>query len=226
MTSSSRLVVAISHQMGSGGGYVGQALARALGIRYADREILEQAARMLGKDDRELEGLEERVASLWGRVASILALGAPEAPYVVPAVLPLEEEDLFLVESRIIREIASREDAVIVGRAASWLLRDHPAIVTALLHAPEEWRTNQVMRRRGLADAGAARELVRHSDQQRRRFIESLRGGSWVDSSYYHLCIDTSEVGPDAAVELLASLARSRRTGGENSRRDLPAGLQ
>jgi cytidylate kinase len=210
MTSSSCLVVAISHQMGSGGGGVGLALARTLGIRYADREILEQAARLLGKDDRELEGLEERVASLWGRVASILALGAPEAPYVIPAVLPLEEEDLFLVESRIIREIASREDAVIVGRAASWLLRDHPGIVTALIHAPEDWRVAEVMRRRGL-DQGQARELVRQSDQQRRRFIESLTGGSWCDCSRYHLCIDTSAVGHDAAVELLAVLARRKR---------------
>ena len=211
MSSLPRLVVAISHQMGSGGGSVGQALARTLGIRYADREILEQAARLLGKDDRELEGLEERVSSLWGRVASILALGSPEAPYVMPAALPLEEEDLFQVESRIIREIASREDAVIVGRAASWLLRDHPGIVTALLHAPEEWRVEEVRRRRGLGDPAEARELVRQSDQQRRRFVESLRGGSWVDPSCYHLCLDTSAVGHDAAVELLASLARRRR---------------
>ncbi|RPJ69736.1 MAG: cytidylate kinase-like family protein [Acidobacteria bacterium] len=214
MTSSSRLVVAISHQMGSGGGAVGLALARTLGIRYADREILEQAARLLGKDDRELEGLEERVASLWGRVASILALGAPEAPYVIPAVLPLEEEDLFLVESRIIREIASREDAVIVGRGAAVLLRDHPGLVTALLHAPEDWRVEQVMRRRGVADRAQARELVRQSDQQRRRFVESLRGGSWLDPSCYHLCIDTAAVGQDAAVELLARLARRREPHG------------
>ena len=172
--------------------------------------ILEQAARLLGKSDREIEGLEERVASLWGRVASILALGAPEAPYVVPAVLPLEEEDLFLVESRIIREIASREDAVIVGRGASWLLRDHPGVVTAMLHAPEEWRVAQLMDRRGLTDAAKARELVRQSDHQRRRFIESLRGGAWLDPSCYHLCIDTSAVGLDRAVELLAGLVRGR----------------
>ena len=211
MTSSSRLIVAISHQMGSGGGYVGQALAGALGIRYADRDILEQAALTLGKDERDLEGLEERVAGLWGRVAAILALGAPEAPYVVPSVLSLEEDDLFLVESQIIREIASREDAVIVGRGASWLLRDHPGVLTVFLHAPEEWRAAEMMRRRKLPDVAQALELVRESDQQRRRFIESLRGGTWIDPSCYHLCIDTAAVGLDGTVELLATLARRRR---------------
>ena len=211
MSSSPRLVVALSHQMGSGGSAVGLELARTLGIRYADREILEQAAHLLGKDDRELEGLEERVSSLWGRVASILALGAPEAPYVVPAVMPLEEEDLFHVESRIIREIASREDAVIVGRGASWLLRDHPCVITALLHAPEDWRVRQVMKRRGLTDAGQARDLVKQSDHQRRRFVESLRAGTWLDPSCYHLCIDTSAVGVEGAVDLLAGVARRRR---------------
>jgi cytidylate kinase len=211
MTGSSRLVVAISHQMGSGGGQVGQALARVLGIRYADREILEQAARALGKDDRELEGLEERVAGVWGRVAAILAMGTPEAPYVVPAMLPMEEEDLFLVESQIIREIAAREAAVIVGRGASWLLRDHPGVVTVLLHAPEAWRTAEIMRRRGLPDIGAARDLVRESDQRRRRFLESLRSSSWLDPSCYHLCIDTAAVGLDGTVDLLAAAARRRR---------------
>ncbi len=207
----SHLIIAISRQFGSGGAEVGHALASRLGIRYADRDILEQAARMLGKDQRELEGLEERVASLWGRAAGILSMGAPEGPYVLPTFLPAGEDDLFLVESQIIREIAAREDAVVVGRGASWLLRDHPRLFSVFLHAPEPWRVARVAGRRGVPE-DQARALVREVDQQRTRFIQSLKPGAHSDARWYHLCLDTSAVGIDAAVELIASLAVRGRT--------------
>ncbi|MBP7570918.1 MAG: cytidylate kinase-like family protein [Acidobacteria bacterium] len=205
----SHLVIAISRQFGSGGAEVGHALARTLGIRYADRDILEQAARMLGKDHRELEGLEERVASLWGRAAGILSMGAPEGPYVMPALLPAGEDDLFLVESQIIREIAAREDAVIVGRGAFWLLREHPRLVSVFLHAPEPWRLERVAARRNLP-GDQARTLLREVDQQRSRFIQSLKPGAHSDARCYHLCLDTSIVGIDGAVELVAAIAARR----------------
>ncbi|MBP1636307.1 MAG: putative cytidylate kinase [Acidobacteria bacterium] len=209
MPASAHLVIAISRQFGSGGAEVGQALARRLGVRYADRDILEQAARMLGRNQDELEGLEERVASLWGRAAGILSLGAPEGPYVMPALLPAGEDDLFLVESQIIKEIAAREDAVIVGRGAPWLLRDHPRLFTVFLHAPEPWRVARVSQRRGL-DEAQARTLVREVDRQRGRFIQSLRTGAHTDATCYDLCLDTSAVGLDATVETIAALAARR----------------
>ncbi|HSK09892.1 MAG TPA: cytidylate kinase-like family protein [Vicinamibacterales bacterium] len=209
MAPSAHLVVAISRQIGSGGAEVGRRLAQRLGIHYADRNILEQAARMLGKDERDLEGLEERVASLWGRAAGILSLGAPEGPYVTPALLPAGEDDLFLVESQIIREIAAREDAVIVGRGAPWLLRDHPRLLSVLLHAPKAWRVARIQQVRGMAEEDAG-ELVREVDQQRARFTQSLRSGSQTDARCYHVCLDTSVVGIDASVDLLATLAAAR----------------
>lgn len=205
----SHLVIAISRQFGSGGAEVGHALAARLGVRYADRDILEQAARMLGKDHRELEGLEERVASLWGRAAGILSMGAPEGPYVMPALLPAGEDDLFLVESQIIREIAAREDAVVVGRGAFWLLRDHPRLLSVFLHAPEPWRIARIAERRGVPE-DQARTLVREVDQHRARFIQSLRAGAQTDARCYHVCLDTSVVGIAAAVELVAALAAKR----------------
>ncbi len=129
-------------QVGAGGAYVGQAVARQLGIRYVDREILEEAAKILGRDDTELASLEERVTSLWSRMAGVLAWGAPEAAYVPPPMPSLYEEDLFAVESGIIRDIAAREDAVFVGRGAGWVLRAEAGLFSVFLHAPEATRVD------------------------------------------------------------------------------------
>src|SRR5512142_2537890 len=93
------LVVTSSRQIGAGGAYVGQALARTLGIRYVDREILQQAARLLGREEGELAPLEERVATMWDRVASVLSLGTPEAPFVPPPLPKPNEDELFDAES-------------------------------------------------------------------------------------------------------------------------------
>jgi CMP/dCMP kinase len=214
MNTPARVIVAISRQMGAGGAYVGQAVARRLGVRYVDREILQEAAKVLDRDTRELESLEEQVTSVWTRMAGVLSWGAPEAPYIPPPIPVLYEDDLFTVEARIIREIAGREDAVFVGRAASWVLRDQPGLLSVFLHAPDAWRTERVLKTYNLADLAGARELVRRSDQQRSRFLQSLRGGPWVDPAHHHLCVDTSAVGLDDTVEIIVQLGSRRRAAG------------
>jgi CMP/dCMP kinase len=206
MPTSKRTLVAISRQVGAGGAYVGQAVARHLGVRYVDREILQEAARILGRDDRELEGMEERVTSLWSRMAGVLAWGAPEAAYVPPPMPTLQEEDLFNVEASIIRGVAAREDAVFVGRGATWILRDQPDLLSVFLHAPESARVKRVMETYQLPDVPAARDLVRRSDHARSRFLESISGGSWLDVTHYDLAIDTGKMGLDQVVELLTGV--------------------
>jgi cytidylate kinase len=204
-------VVAISRQIGAGGAYVGQGLARRLHFRYVDREILQQAAILLGREEGDLEALEERAASMWDRMASILSIGAPEAPFVPPPLPTLGEDELFEVESQVMREIAAREDAVFVGRAASWVLRDHPSIIRVFLHAPEEWRVDRILESYTLPDRAAAVQLIRRSDQKRSRFLQSVVHLMWTDPRTYDLCIDTSRLGFDAVIELLTAVAAFKK---------------
>jgi len=213
MSASPRILVALSRQMGAGGAYIGKAVASQLGVRCVGREVLDEAATILGRDRAELEGLEERVTSLWSRMAGVLAWGAPEAAYVPPPMPSLYEDELFAVESRIIREIASREDAVFVGRGAAWLLRSEAGLLTVFLHAPEAVRVERVMRNYGIAERAAAVELVRESDRQRSRFLESLGGLSWLDLARYHLSLDTGAIGLDDAAAVITRLVEARRQG-------------
>ncbi len=205
-----RILVTISRQIGAGGAYVGQALARRTALRYVDREILQEAAKILGRDDRELESLEERVTSVWSRMAGILSWGAPEAPYVPPPIPTILEDDLFTTEAQIIRSIAARESGVFVGRAAGWVLRGQPGLLSVFLHAGEPSRVARLVETYHLSEDDA-RHLIRRSDQQRSRFLESLRGSSWVDASTYDVCFDTSTIDLDEVVDLLAGLVAKRQ---------------
>lgn len=211
MSASGRCVVAISRQVGAGGAYVGRALSRALGVRYIDREILKEAGSLLGRETAEIESLEERVSSVWSRMAGALAWGGPEATYMPPPMPALYEEDLFAVEARIIRQTAAQEEAVFVGRAATWVLRERKDLLSVFLHAPEPLRVERAMKEYHLADMEEARKLVTRSDQQRSRFLQSVTGGSWFDLTHYHLCVDTGAVGLDDTVNMLAALVKARR---------------
>jgi CMP/dCMP kinase len=222
MTQSGRqetVVLAISRQLGSGGSYIGQGVARRLGLKYADREILEQAAQLLGVDEEDLAQLEERVSSLWWRVGRIFAAGPVEGPYTPPRLPGLDEGEVFEAESRIVREIADRDDSVIVGRGAFYVLRHHQGAIRILVHAPGAWRARRLMQTYGISDEAAARALVQESDTRRGKFVQTMTEGTWPDATRFDLCLNTATIGLDAGVDLVADIvsrrleARGPRTG-------------
>lgn len=210
MNRPSTIVLTISRELGSGGSFIGQAVARRLGLKYADREILRQAARLLDTEDRDLERLEERVSTFWTRTAQVFSLGGPDITYAPPSLRAVYEEDLFRVEGRIIREIAGRDSAVIVGRGGFHVLRDHPGLVSVFIHASEVWRAERIMATQGIRNMASVLEILRRSDRARARFVQAMTGVAWNDPHRSHLCLDTSKLGLDTAVNLVTQLVSTR----------------
>lgn len=203
------VILTITRQMASGGSYIGHAVARQLRFRYMDRAILQRAAQALRVDDpRTLECLEETRGSIWARLTRGMATGAPEATFVsVP--LEFDEDDVFDVESHIIREIADHEDAVFIGHGAAFVLRNHPGVIRVFVHAPEPWRIAAAQRLYAL-ELAAARDLIRQSDRRRARFIEGLSGAVWTDTRLYDLSVDTSTIDIGVIISWLAELVQGR----------------
>ena len=116
--SEQRMVITISRQMASGGVYIGRSVARRLGYKYIDREILEKAAEQLGADRAALLAVEERCSSFVDNLVKSFTFGTPEAAYVAPSGRPVHDREVFETESRVIRAMADRYDCVVVGHAA------------------------------------------------------------------------------------------------------------
>ena len=222
MSERSTTVLTIARQLGSGGSYIGQEVARRLGMRYADREILQQAAAAAGLGEGDLEGAEEKAGGFWHSVAHSFSLGGPDTTFVPPPLSAVYEEDVFKIESRIIREIASQFDTVIVGRAGFHVLAGHPALVNVMLHARRAWRVARVMQLYGIEAAAEAEELVDRSDRHRATFIRKFTGRHWTDARLFDLCIDTSSVGLEPTTEMVLELV-SRRMGRRGEPGPVPA---
>jgi cytidylate kinase len=206
---SSSVVLTVSRQLAAGGAFIGQGVARRLGLRYVDRELLTQAAAALGvEDERSLETIEERVATLWPRVARALFVGAPDTPFVPPPP-PVRESDVHAVQTRLIRELADEGNVVIVGRGAPHVLGDRPGVVRVFVHAPKERRIVELQRLYGVSPA-EARRMLEQSDRDRAKFVESMTGRSWTDACLYDLTVDTSVIPIELATDLIVSVLRAR----------------
>lgn len=203
------VVLTISRQLGSGGSHVGQAIANRFGMRYADREILKQAAAAAGLQEGDLIPSEEKAGGFWDSLLRSFSMGTPEAAFVPPALPPVYAADLFKLESLIIREIAERFDAVIVGRAGFHVLAGRPNAAHIMLHAAPAFRVKRVMELFPTMSEREARENVDRSDRQRAQFIKNFAGSSWNDASAFDLCISTSSVGLEVATEIVATLVES-----------------
>jgi cytidylate kinase len=200
-------VVTISRQFGSGGARVGRAVAQRLGLRYADREILAEAAGALNVQTDDAAPLEERVPGFLERCAAIFGQGAV-TPFIPPPLPCVSEFALFSAEREIIATIADHGGAVIVGRGAAHILSGRPDVISVFLHAPFAMRVALAMEEYGITDRDAAAAVVRGSDAQRARFVRSLTGRDWCDAALYDLSLNTGITGLDRAVDLIIELVQ------------------
>jgi cytidylate kinase len=201
-------VVAISRQMASGGSYIGYLLAKKINFKYVDREILRQAAKNLGTDERWLENFDEKSSS--GIISTILrgcSFGSPETGYIPPFPVPVYDKDLFNLESSIINKIADEHNAVIIGRGGFHALRERPKVIKIFIHAPMDFRVKRFMSGQNISEQ-KARSVLLDSDQKRAKFIRDMVGVNWTDLNNYHLCIDSSIIDFNLCVDLIASVVK------------------
>jgi cytidylate kinase len=210
MGEGARIAITISKQMGSGGSYVGYLVAKELGFKYIDREILREAATRLGTDTSALENHDERSCGLIDNLVRAFSFGTLETAYVPPVSRPVYDKDLFNLESKIMNEIVDRCSAVIAGRAGFHVLRERPGVIRIFIHAPLQFRIERVMRGQSIADAREAKVKVEESDRRRAKFVRDMVGVDWTDARNFHLCIDSSVVGFAASAEMIIKLVNEK----------------
>jgi cytidylate kinase len=203
--------ITISRQMGSGGTYIGYTIAKELGLKYLDREILQEASNRLGVDSSLLAHQEERSSGILENIMKMFVFGVPEAAYAPPAMRPVYDKDLFELECEIMNRTVDRYRAVIVGRGGFHGLKDRPDVLRVLIHAPLEFRIKRVMETRKNADYGDIRSLVVESDSRREKFVKDIIGVNWMDSKNFHLCIDSSAADFRSILEIIMKIFEKRK---------------
>lgn len=219
MEKTSPFVITISRQLGAGGAYIGQQLAKKLDFFYADREIIGQAAKELSVLEEDLESREERITSYLR--SFILSYAIPPVSNPPRQFSGLSDTKLFKTQSEIITRIAKERSAVIIGRCGSYVLRDHPNHVSIFLYADLTFRKNRIQKLHDLSE-GEAKETVTQSDGEREQYHYKFTGKDWTDARQYNLCVDSGKLGVDESVEFILNYLNYFRSPGRQACRIQP----
>jgi cytidylate kinase len=201
------VVVTISASYGAGGAYVGPRLAERLEVPFVDRAIPNEVAQRLAVPLTEAIHHDESAGSVFERFIRVLApagLAFGARPFLEHEIV--DENAYRDATEQVIREQASREGGVFLGRAAALVLRDAPRALHVRLYGPAERRVERAMEFEGISREEAERRL-QDNDHAREAYVHHFYGADPNDLRHYHLAIDTTEIELDRCVELIVVAA-------------------
>ena len=201
MKENSQIVITISRQLGSGGAYIGQQLAKKMNVSYLDREIIKMAAKELSMIEEELEPRDERILSFWQSVFQLSGYSGTDI-YIPPRFFVPTDRELFNAEAEVIKRIVKDRSAVIIGRCGSHILRTYPNHTSIFLHADIDFRKKRIEKLYNLSQEEASK-MITKNDSERSRYHHMLTGKEWTDAKQYDLSIDTSKISVDNSVQLI-----------------------
>ena len=190
------VIITISRQLGSNGREIGRQLAEYLDIGYYNKEIMELIANDFGINPdffREENRNEQGLFSVAGR-------------HKISAITELSiNSEVYEKACELIQGISQRESAVIVGRCADYILKDHPNTIKLFIYSDLETRINWSISEYKVP-ARKARKFVHDKDERRAGFYEFYTGQKWGASSNYDMMINTSYMNTEEIVKMLAKL--------------------
>ena len=198
------LIITIGREYGSGGRQIGKALAERLGISFYDKKIITLAAEKSGLSHEFIENNEQRVRS--GLMHTLTPSAVYHNGFLSGQYLPLSES-IFISQAQVIRDIAAKESAVIVGRCADYILADRENTINVFIHAPLETRIKRIMELHNLDEAAAMKEITT-SDKERGNHYFRYTDLKWGKAQNYDVCINSALMGIEKTVEMLADLAQ------------------
>ena len=198
------LIITIGREYGSGGRQIGELVAKTLGIAYYDKKLITLAAQKSGLSDEFIANNEQRVRS--GFMQNLAASAAYSSGFFSSQYLPLSES-IFISEAQVIRDIAAKESAVIVGRCADYILAGRDNTINVFIHAPQETRVNRIMALYNLSEAEALK-AINTSDKERGNHYFRYTDQKWGKAQNYDISINSALMGVEKTAEMLAELAK------------------
>lgn len=192
-STSQHTVITISRQHGSGGREIGKAVAEQLNIPFYDREIIELAAQDSQIDIRFFENSETAIHSpLLHELSSGTRVRLPIADRV------------FLQQSKVIYDLASKSSCVIVGRCADAILAQHPRLLRVFVYADSHTRQERVK-----TSYHEAAEDLDKLEKKRSSYYQHYTGQRFGDAQNYDICLNSGSLGMDECVKTICSAYRS-----------------
>jgi len=201
------IVVTIARQYGSGGKTVGEMYAKELGIPCYGMNLLKMASEESGINEQLFMQFDEKLRNnLLLRMTTDLYDGKVIPPGHKDFV---SAKNLFNWQAEVIKRLAKSETCVIIGRAADFVLKDYPNVVSVFVHASPEFNLARAMERNSMTTA-EMEKFIASTDKYRSDFYKHYTGMEWTDARNYDLCLNSGKLGFVKCVEEIKAYIKVR----------------
>ena len=193
-------VITISRQYGSAGHAVGELIAQKLGISFYDSKLIDLTAEASGFTPEYVKAHEQKLSN-----GLLYQLYKQNYAYVNEAIPP--QDMLFMVQTKVIRDIAARESCVIVGRCADFILKGHPHCFNVFVHADDAFRLNRVITDYG-ADPEEAEKEMEKKDRERMNYNKHYTKREWANLKDFDMTVESSMFGIEITAAMIIDARR------------------
>lgn len=181
-----KLIISISREHGTGGKEIARKVAEKLELKFFDKEEIKKFT-----------------------IENSLIENKYDNDELYKFYLSLDaEKDSIIKQAETIKMIASKNDCVIVGRCADYILKDNPNLVKIFLYAPGEYRINKIKEMYKDTHKEAEKHVIQ-SDKSRASYYEVIANKKWGEKENYDICLDCS-IGSDKIINIICEYIKEK----------------
>lgn len=182
-----KIVITISREYGSGGHYVGELLAKRMGINFYDKNLINLISKKSGLSKEYVEANNQKLASF--------------------KYIDNNDDRIFIAEEKVIKDLAKKESCVIVGRCADYILKDNKDTVKVFLYSSSQDKVKRAVKYYNLEEDKALKEINK-INSERAKHYKYYTNRDWYDFANYDIALNVDYLGVEKTAELLEQVIR------------------
>ena len=206
-----KFVIAINREFGSGGREIAYKVGELLGVNVYDKAILDTLTSKFNLTVEEMRRIKASKPNWWNDFCRFYqqfgAVG--QGGYTPQEDREVTSQQIYLAEAQILRDLASQESCVIIGRSGFHVFRDHPYAMRIFFIADRKARVKRVMEKYAL-DEDAASMRIDKIDEARDTYTQSVAGVSRYDARNYDFVFNVTQFPTDLVAQFLADNIRKK----------------
>ena len=186
-------IITISREFGSGGRFIGEELAKKLGLAYYDKNIINEIAEKSGLSPEYIQESAE-LSPKKGLFAYAFAGRDITGKSV--------EDMVYEAQRKVILELADKESCVIIGRNADYILKDRDDVLDVFIHGDTPEKIQRITRLYNVEEQKAVK-MMADTDKRRMANYNFYTDQKWGKASNYTLCLNSSKLGYDRCEKII-----------------------
>lgn len=182
-----KIVITISREYGSGGHYVGELLAKRMGLNFYDKNLINLISKKSGLSKEYVEANNQKLASF--------------------KYIDNNDDRIFIAEEKVIKDLAKKESCVIVGRCADYILKDNKDTIKVFLYSSSQDKVKRTVKYYNLEEDKALKEINK-INSERAKHYKYYTNRDWYDFANYDIALNVDYLGVEKTTELLEQVIR------------------